>query len=449
MPNFDELSNRISPDAQVITDLTDFDDYRHDASVGSGDPSAIVFVRNESDIIETINFCRKNNLSLVGRGAGTGLSGGCIPDDGAVVLTLEKMTSLTIDSFKKIAYAEPGVITKTISDITAHHKLFYPPDPASFDESTIGGNVAENAGGLKCVKYGVTKDYVLGIKAVTSSGEFVKTGVYNDFEGFGFTELFTGSEGTLAIITEIALRLIDIRPAGHTILTVFDNPKNAAQTVSDIRMNGITPIVMEFLDGDAAACSNTYEKHEFIDDSAAAILLIESETEDSGEIEKICRKNRCTYIQREVEPDKVEQLWKVRRNLSKAIKAMATTRISEDIVVPISKFPDLVAFVSEMNNSSPLRINSFGHAGDGNLHVYFLGNEGTDAEQKEIEKQIERLLRKTIELGGTLTGEHGIGLAKRDYLHFEFDSPTLGFMKKFREVFDENQLFNPGKIFVK
>ncbi len=444
---FAKLEQQLSPSARLITDLTDYDKYCQDATIERGTPSAIIFAQDESDICHVIKFCTEHSIPLVPRGAGTGLSGGAVPQDGAVVLSLEEMTELRFDTKQKVAFAQTGVITKTILDEAEKLDLFYPPDPASYDESTIGGNVAENAGGLKCVKYGVTKDYVLGIKGITANGELLKTGIYNHNAGFDFTEIFIGSEGTLIIITEIALKLIDIPDSGETILTAFDSPKDAAQTVSDIRMAGITPIVLEFLDGDAAACSNSYERNDSLD-NVAAILLIESETADSQKIESLCHKNKCTYLKREDDPDKADNLWQVRRNLSKAVKELSKVRISEDVAVPISKYPHLVEFVSELNKNSKLRINSFGHAGDGNLHVNFMGQTGSEAELHLMEIEIEKLLKKAIELGGTLSGEHGIGLAKQKYLPMEFDKFCLDSMIRVKFAFDESSLLNPNKIFL-
>jgi glycolate oxidase len=328
--------------------------------------------------------------------------------------------------------------------------LSYPPDPASYAECTIGGNVAEGAGGLRCKRFGVTKDYLMGIKGITSSGELIQVGCYNDDTGFDLIDVFNASEGTLVVITEIVLRLIDIVPPGDTFLVAFDHPKDAARTVSDITGAGIIPNVMEYLDGDAAECSNKYEKMEGLD-QAAAILLLESAKEGGPEqvnsIKNFCRKNKCSYFRHENDPTKAETLWKVRRNLSKACKQMSKIRISEDVAVPISRFPDLIEFVAHMNATSKIRINSFGHAGDGNLHVNFLSDDDSDSGRELIEKEIERLLRKTIELGGTLTGEHGIGLAKKRYLTLEFDRKTIEYMRRFKEIFDPANLFNPGKIF--
>lgn len=448
--DFSLLSRQLSHPDCLVLDLTGYEAYFHDATIDTGRPEAIAFAETESDVVAVSRFCLANNLALVPRGAGTGLSGGCVPSPGCLVLSTERMKKLEIDPSRKMAFCGPGVITKALLDEADKYGLTYPPDPASYDESTLGGNVAENAGGLRCKRFGVTRDYVTGLKAVTISSELLRTGSYNNHRGFGLGDILIGSEGTLAVVTEIAVRLIDTPQTGDTILVAFDKPRNAAQTVSDITRAGIIPTVLEYLDGDAAACSNKYEKSEGLDD-AAAILLIES-PEQKGQnptelIETVCRKNGCSYLRIESEPERVEQLWRIRRNLSKAVKEIAEVRISEDVAVPISQFPALVAFVSELNAGSSLRINSFGHAGDGNLHVNFLSMTGEDRDYQVMEQYIALILKKAIELGGTLSGEHGIGLAKRRFLALEFDENTLELMKAVKAVFDPGSVLNPGKIF--
>jgi glycolate oxidase len=362
------------------------------------------------------------------------------------------MKKLEIDSERRMAFAGPGVITKEVLDRSAEFGLTYPPDPASYDESTLGGNVAENAGGLRCKRFGVTRDYVIGLRAVTINSETIETGVYKPGQAFSLGDIFIGSEGTLVIITEIAVRLIPIPAIGDTLLVAFDEPQDAAKAVSDIVRDGIVPTVLEYLDGDAADCSNKYEEIDGID-RAAAIILIETPGENRQSITEAvrvhCENNRCSFLRVENEPAKVEQLWKIRRNISNAVKEMAEVRISEDVAVPISKFPLLVQFVAEMNETSPLRINSFGHAGDGNLHVNFLSEAGQERDYQIMEQEIARLLKKTIELGGTLSGEHGIGLAKRRFLAMEFGVSTLEYMKRLKSAFDPTGILNPGKIYPK
>lgn len=434
------------PDS-LVTDFSGKEQYFHDATDEQGLPIALVMAECEEDVVAAVNFCSKNHIAIVPRGAGTGLSGGCVPSENSLLLSTERMDSLTLYPQQKTALCGPGLITKALQDSAAEIGLAYPPDPASYEESTMGGNVAEGAGGLRCKRFGVTKDYVIGLRAVTTDGSIITTGWYNSQDSFSIGDLFIGSEGTLVVITEIAVRLIDLPEAGDTILAAFDKPEEAAQTVSDITSAGIIPTMLEYLDGDAAACSNEYQKAEGLDAKVAAILLIEAPTEEIEPIGRFCRENNCSYFRMEEDPTRAESLWAVRRDLSKAVKAIAPIRISEDVAVPNSRFPALVSFVAEMNLNSPLRINSFGHAGDGNLHVNFLSMTGSDSDSRMIEAAIEQLMKKAIELGGTLSGEHGIGLAKRRYLPLEFDAATLDYMRQIKSVFDPDGLFNPGKIF--
>jgi glycolate oxidase len=439
-----------SPDSLLSGESIE-EKYTHDATSFLAVPNALLIAETVEDVVTAVCFCASHGISITPRGAGTGLSGGCIVSPGALLLSVEKLRDLEIYPDQKLALCGPGVITKDLQDAAAVHGLTYPPDPASYEESSLGGNVAENAGGLRCKRYGVTKDYVLGIEAVLADGSLLKTGYFIAERGFALGDLLIGSEGTLGIITRIALKLINLPGRGETILVAFDDPQMGAQTVSDINTAGILPTVMEFLDGDAAACSNQYEKSDGFDQKVAAILLFETSDRDSHgqttQIKRICEKNHCTYWRCESDQEQAEKLWRIRRNLSKAIKAMAGLRISEDVAVPNSRFPDIVALVARMNQQSPLRINAFGHAGDGNLHVNFLAEEDNPANRQEIEKWVGNLMRQTIALGGTLTGEHGIGLAKRHLIGLEFDRATLKLMNDIKITFDVLTGLNPDKLY--
>lgn len=447
--DFGRLRSLLRAPHSLLTELISLEPYLHDATEFTATPLAVLRAESTEDIIAAVQYSRRHSLAITPRGAGTGLSGGCVAAPNALVISTENLKQLKILASGRMAICGAGVITKDIVDAAAPFGLTYPPDPASWQESTIGGNVAEGAGGLRCKRFGVTKDYVLGIKAVLADGSLIHTGMFNHDAGLNLGDLLIASEGTLAIITEVAVRLTPPITPGAVILVSFDQPKDAAQTVSDITAAGIIPTILEFLDGDAAACSNAYEKTEGLDNTAAVLLIetsSDAKTDQATRIESICRNNRCAHFRMETDPDKAEALWKVRRNLSKAIKEMAAYRISEDVVVPNSKFPALVDWVAELNRRSPLRINSFGHAGDGNLHVVFLASDTSPETMALIEAGVGELMRKTIELGGTLTGEHGIGLAKKKYLSWEFDSRTLHLMRTVKSVFDADGRLNPDKL---
>ena len=447
---FAELRRSLKAPDSLIEELSGFSDYFHDATQHSVEPAALLIAESVDDVVAAVRFCREHKLPITTRGAGTGLSGGCVASPGALLLSTERLDELDIDPVRRIALCGPGVITKDLQDLAATFGLTYPPDPASYAECTLGGNVAEGAGGLRCKKYGVTKDYVIGLEAVTAAAEMVRTGYFNGKRGLNIGDVLIASEGTLAIITKIAVRLTPVPPRGVTILAGFATMPNAAQTVSDMTAAGIIPAVLEFVDGDAIACVNSYT-HTAGLDRAEALLLIETggerASDEKAAIENICRKNRVAHLRTELDPVKAEDLWKVRRTVSTAVRSISKHAVSEDVVVPVSRFPDLVRFVAEMNAESPLRINSFGHAGDGNLHVYFISAEGSADDLKLIENSIARLMRKTVALGGTITGEHGIGLAKREFLEFEFDPPTLAAMQMLKDIFDPLHLLNPDKLF--
>lgn len=448
--DFTKLQNKLCKPESLITNLGEYEKYFHDATEESGLPEAVFFAESENDIIEAVSFCKEEKLSIIPRGAGTGLSGGCVPTQNSLVLSTERMQKLEIDARRKIAFCGPGVITKNLQDKASRAGLAYPPDPASYEESTLGGNVAENAGGLRCKRFGVTKDYVIGLRGIFADGNRFSTGIYNKHNGLNIGDIFIASEGTLCIITEIAVRLINAFSSGHTLLAAFDNPKDGARAVSQIVMGGIIPTVLEYIDGDAAACVNEYEKTEFLDNAKAILLIETSDADVTGQtalIRKICKSNNSKYLRIEENSQKAESLWKVRRNISKAMKALGKIRVSEDVAVPISKFPELVDFVRELNASSSIRINCYGHAGDGNLHVNLMGMNGTETERKLIEKHVEQVMIRTIQLGGTISGEHGIGLAKRKYLGLEFDKYTIMYMLKLKDIFDPGTILNPGKIF--
>lgn len=450
-PDLDSLRNRLTDPASLLTDPKQTEAYEHDETSLRGKPIGVVMASNTEDVLAAVRFCLKHKIAVVPRGAGTGLSGGCVPSNGALVVSTELIDQLEILPPVKLAICGPGVITKDLQDQAARLKLTYPPDPASYQESTLGGNIAENAGGLRCKRYGVTKDYVLGLEAVTGRGDLIKTGYFADRQGFGIGDILIGSEGTLAIITKAALRLIDLPGRGHTILIAFDLPENAAQAVTDITTSGLIPTVLEFLDGPSVRLANEYEKTDGIEQAEGVLLIETTETDpekQTNQIRAIAQKNDCSFFKVEADPVKAETLWSVRRNMSKAAKAAAKIKLSEDVAVPNSKFPEMVAFIAKLNQTHSLRLNAYGHAGDGNLHANLLADSDSPETMALIDQTVKDILKKAIELRGTLSGEHGIGLMKREFLPLEFDNATLNFMTSVKELFDPDQIMNPGKLFV-
>lgn len=444
-----EILKKALPVGRVFFDFSDWHDYTRDAAELVYIPDALFFAESEDDVVSAVRTCRRHNIPLIVRGAGTGYTGGAVATSGGLILSVERLNDIRIDGAAGTAIVGPGAITGDILDQAAGHGLFYPPDPASYRESTIGGNLAENAGGLRCKKYGVTKDYVISVRGVTASGQTVEL---NNLSPFGLCDVLVGSEGTLFIFTRITLRLIPIPKPGKTILATFDDAVDAAAVVADITAAGIIPSIMEYMDSDAIACSNTYDPEHTIDD-CAALLLIETDgpkadTEASA-IENICRSHSPSLLRLTTDEKERDNLWATRRNLSNAVKNSAAVKTAEDVCVPPSRLPELVAMVRELQGMLGLRVNCYGHAGDGNLHVNFLSRNGSQEDMEKTGRGISLLFDKTLALNGTLTGEHGIGITKRDFLHREFTSDTLRFMRRLKSSLDPVSFFNPGKIFVR
>lgn len=436
------------PSGRIFFDFAARPEYTKDATELAFVPDALFFAEAEDDIIAALAVCRRHRLPVVLRGAGTGYSGGALAIAGGLLLSTERMRAIVIDAKRRTATAGPGAITGDIMAAAERQGLFYPPDPASYAESTIGGNIAENAGGLRCKKYGVTKDYVLAVRGITADGRIV---TLDHDAPFGLMDVVIGSEGMLLAVTSVTLRLIPLPAPGRTIQAVFSRAVDAADVVAEVTASGIVPAIMEFMDHDAIVCSNQYDRAHRIEEGAA-MLLFETDgagaDADADRIKQICRKHDPQSLREASGAEEREALWQARRNLSKAVKETAKTKTAEDVCVPPSRLPELVAYVEQLRNILTVRVNCYGHAGDGNLHVNFLGMTGTEEEHADTIRGVAMLFDKTLALGGTLTGEHGIGITKRDFLAREFDRPTIGGMKRLKSALDGENLFNPGKIFV-
>ncbi len=430
--------------------------YSYDATNRSFLPDAIVLPHSTEDVAKLMKYAHDHKVVVVPRGAGSGYTGGSLPVKGGIVVSFEQMIKvLHLDKEKKYAIVEPGIVNQEFADYVEKFGLIYPPDPASLKFSTLGGNLAECAGGLKGRKYGVTKDYILGVEAVLANGEIIKTGILDEKTGnsYDLEALLIGSEGTLALITKIALKLMDKPEYEKTVLATFDRMEDAARVVAAITASGVIPSVLEFIDGDSLECVLNYVKLDKIEKSEA-VLLIEVDGKNKKEVDqefeevlKICKENKSKSLQVAQTQEGKDDLWKVRRSISASLLKIAPTKVNEDVCVPASKLPAMIEKIREISKKHQVRINNFGHAGDGNLHVTFMCDSRDTEQMERVEKAVDELFENTLKLGGTLSGEHGIGVTKSKYLEWEVGKEGIQLMRKIKAAFDPDNLINPGKIF--
>jgi len=428
--------------------------YGFDASGLEAPPGAVVWAEDERDVVKVMQYADANNVPVIPRGAGTGMTGGSIPAEGAIVLSTERMNRiLEIDKENLTVLVEPGVINGRLQRELERHRLFYPPDPSSLNFCTIGGNVAENAGGARAIKYGVTRDYVMGLEAVLSDGRVITTGVKTakGVVGYDLTRLLVGSEGTLAVITKIRLKVLPIPEDVITLLALFTELEPSGEAVKSIIAEGIMPRTLEFLDAETIRAVENY-KTIGLPRETEAMLLIELDgapsviMRDAGRISDICKKLKGEIIMAENELARMK-LWEARRAVSPALFHISPTKINEDIVVPRSRLSEMLLRLRLLSRNTGIRIVNFGHAGDGNIHVNLMVDRANREEYEKAQKLVEEIFRATLELGGTISGEHGVGLTKQNYIAMEIHPAELELMKKIKQAFDPKNLLNPGKIF--
>jgi glycolate oxidase len=429
--------------------------YSYDATNLRYLPDLIVYPFNREQISAILKLANEARFPVIPRGAGTGFTGGTLPVEGGVVLVLTKINRiLQIDRENLLAVVEPGVVTFHLQQEVEKIGLFYPPDPASLKSSTIGGNVAECSGGPRAVKYGVTKDYVLGLEVVLPTGEIITTGVQTvkSVVGYDLTKLLVGSEGTLGIITKIILRLIPLPKAKRTMLSIFPDIEAAATTVSQIISSRIIPTTLEFMDNATIRCVEDY-LHMGLPVEAGALLIIEVDGAPEAlngeieEIQKICQVNRALETKVARDENEAEELWKARRAVSSAVVKLNPTKINEDVTVPRSKVANLLRQMEAISKKHNLIIVNFGHAGDGNIHVNVLIDRRKPGEEERAHMAVKEIFEAALGLGGTLSGEHGIGITKAPYLAMELGDMGVEVMKRIKRSFDPNNILNPGKIF--
>jgi glycolate oxidase len=450
-----ELKTTLGED-RVLDSLVDRTTYAYDATWGEALPDLVVLPLSTEEVAATLKIANRERIAVVPRGAASGLSGGAVPIEGGICLGLTRMNKiLEINPDELIAVVQPGVVNMDLQEAVADYGLFFPPDPASWYMSTLGGNVAENAGGPRCLKYGVTKDYVLGLEVVLADGRIMQTGgrTIKNVAGYDLTSLIIGSEGTLGVVTEIILKLLPKPAAKTTVMGAFDEIEGACDAVSRVITSGILPLTTEIMDGDCIQAVQNQKDYGLPSD-VDAILLIDVEgwpealAHESEVIAAACRAAGAREVRRARDQDEAEQLWAGRRAISAALSTLGD-KLGEDIAVPRSKIPEAIRRIREIGKKYGLRMPIFGHIGDGNLHPYLICDR-TDAEMMDrVREAAAEIFAVAIDLGGTLTGEHGIGLAKRDYVSKGLDHLGREQMLAIKRLFDPNNILNPGKIFEK
>lgn len=428
--------------------------YSYDARNEGVIPDIVVFPPSAEEVSKILKLANQYRFPVIPRGQGSGLTGGSITMYGGLILVFTRMNRiLEIDTENLTVTVEPGVITFDLQQEAAKYGLFYPPDPASFKYSSIGGNVAECAGGPNSLKYGVTRDYVLGLEVVKPTGEIINTGVktMKGVVGYDLTRLFVGSEGTLGVVTKIIMKLIPLPEAKATILALFQEVEDAAAAVSAIIAAKVVPSTIEFMDKASIKCSEQASPMG-LPEGIGGLLLIEVDGDRESiqpQVEKVKRivldkkAIRCDVTE---DPQEADRLWQARRVLSQATYNLNPVKIAEDVVVPRSHIPTFIRALEEMEKRFGVPILSFGHAGDGNFHVSIMIKD-TPEDRAKAEKAVEAIFEETIRLGGTLSGEHGIGTSKSAYLGMELSPEVIATMKRIKKLFDPNNILNPGKIF--
>ena len=440
----------------LLTEKEDLIPYAFDGTAAMKEtPRCVVFAATTGQISDVLKLANDTETPVVTRGSGTGLSGGSVPAADCIVLCTVKMGQiLEVDAANLTMTVEPGVTTVQIAEAAEKAGLFYPPDPGSMKISTIGGNVAENSGGLRGLKYGVTRNYVMGMEVVLPDGEVMWLGnkCVKDVAGFSLKDVMVGSEGTLGVITKVLLRLIPKPAAKKTMVATFDAMDAAAQTVSDIIAAQIIPCTLEFLDRTTIHCVEDFAKVGLPLD-CEALLLMETDghpaavAEEAAKMEELAKANGAMEVRVARDAAEAAQLATARRSAFSALARLAPTTILEDATVPRSELAHMIRFVAEVAKKHELKIGTFGHMGDGNLHPTFLTDERNEAEIHRVHEAFKEIFDEAIRLGGTITGEHGIGLAKKEFLPKFAGAAQMRVMRELRTALDPKGILNPGKMF--
>jgi len=450
---------KIAGPENLLTRKEAMEDYARDEGPAPAQlPEAVVKVADTQEISALLKLANRKKFPVVARGGGTGVTGGAIPPAGGVVISLERMGEIAeIDEDNLMAVVQPGIILQDFQQAVEERGLFYPPDPNSLDSCTLGGNLAEDAGGPRAVKYGVTRDYITGVEAVLPSGEIIEYGgkLVKNVTGYNLLHLLIGSEGTLGIVTRITLRLLAKPKFRVDLLVPFPSIQAAVECVAEILLRHLTPTVIELMDKKCISISREVLEGAVGDPEAGAHLLIEVDGDDEAEVEKryqrigeICLNGGAKDVMVADTVSYQDKIWETRRKMRDSLKAVSPTKSSQDIVVPRMKISPLLAGIDKIAETSGLEIVCYGHAGDGNIHVNFLKRELSDGVwEKALKNATVKVFSLAVKLGGTISGEHGIGLTKRNYLTMALKPAAIEAMRRIKETLDPNAILNPGKIF--
>ena len=439
---------------QLLTDPADCRAYGYDNSTLQGQPLAVALPDKHEQVAAIVRACRTHSISLIARGQGTGTTGATVPiNDHTLVLSLQRMNRiLELNRDNRLMVVQPGVTNQAVQDAAAQQGFFWPPDPTSSAVCTVGGNLAYNSAGPRAVKYGTPRENTLALKAVTGSGETLHTGVHTTkgVVGYDLTRLLIGSEGTLAIITEATLKLTPLQPAKRTLRAIYKDVHSAARAVANIMAQPVTPCALEFMDGKAIDMVRA-EARPALPANAGALLMVEVDGIESqldelvSHIVKAATVDGTQDISLAHSQQEVNALWETRKALSPALRRVAPKKINEDVVVPVSRIPELVERLEQLSQQHDTTIINFGHAGNGNLHVNLLFNPDDPTQQQRAEACLADVFSAVLSMDGTLSGEHGIGLVKRDWVGKELDQTSLQLMHAIKRQFDPDGILNPGK----
>jgi len=448
------IENILNKD-QILTDPADVWSYGYDNSRRHSVPDIVVQPSSHEQVHKIVELCNEYKISLTPRGRGTGTTGATVPLQGGLVLSTEKLNKIIkIDPANRYIVVEPGVTNQQVQDAVKEHGFFWPPDPTSSAYCSVGGNLAYNSAGPRTIKYGTPRENTFGLRAVTGLAEEIRTGVYTSkgVVGYDITRLLIGSEGTLAVITEATLKLTPLAESKRTLQLIYSDIESAAKAVSAIMAQPTIPCALEFIDGKAIDMIRDYSDISF-PENAGAMLMVEVDGPESQlefsveDIRKASDSASLLELKVAKSKEEVDALWATRKALSPALRNISPKKINEDVVVPVSNIPNLIHGLEKLSSKYNIPIVNFGHAGNGNIHVNLLFNPDNEVQNKNAHRCLDAVFDLVLSLDGTLSGEHGVGIEKRDFVDREIEPVTLALMKRIKKDFDPNNILNPDKMF--